>query len=242
MATTSRFGLHYQALTDAPDGAALGGLLAGDVDALLSKFTPVADAAARIALGGTGIPAGFGVLQQDDNTVWMWSGSTWVEVTGSTGGGGGGGGGGSGSGFIDGQWRASSNQTLSNSTDTVLGFATTETASTAVTRATSGPGHKFTLGSTGIWAVTATVRFISGAAGARFIELRNSAQNTRYASSGVTVGSGAATLNFSVTRQFTVGQELVVIAAQTSGGTLATQYQGTSITDGFVRLNITYLG
>ena len=235
MATTPRFGLHYQTLTDAPDGAALGALLAADVDAWLCRAYPVADAAARTALSG--VSAGFTVLQQDDNTGWVWSGSTWVALAGSTGGGGGGSGG-----FIDGQWRAAANQNLTNSTDTVLGFGTTETSSTAVTRATSGTGHKFTLGSTGIYAVSATVRFASGAAGARFIELRNSAQNTRYASSGVTVGSGAATLNFAVTRQFTTGQELVVIATQTSGGSLATQYQGTSITDGFVRLNITYLG
>lgn len=238
MATTPRFGLHYQALTDAPDGAALGGLLAEDVDDWLCRAYPVADAAARAALSGLG--TGFAVLQQDDNTAWIWSGSTWVELTGSTGGGGGGGGGGVG--FVDGQWRASANQTLPNSTDTVLGFGTTETTSTEVARATSGSGHKFTLGSTGIYAVSATVRFATGAGGSRFIELRNSAQNARYASSGVTVGSGAATLNFAVTRQFTAGQELVVIAAQTSGGSLSTQYQGTSITDGFVRLNIALLG
>jgi hypothetical protein len=236
MATTPRFGLHYQTLTDAPDGAALGALLAADVDTWLCRAYPVADASARAALSG--LSAGFVALQQDDNTSWVWSGSIWVEITGSTDGDGGGGGGG----FIDGQWRAAANQNLSNNTDTVLGFGSTETSSTAVTRATSGTGHKFTLGSTGIYAVSATVRFATGAGGARFIELRNSAQNTRYVSSGVTVGTGAATLNFAVTRQFTAGQELVVTATQTSGGSLSTQYQGTSITDGFVRLNICYLG
>ena len=86
MATTPRFGLHYQALTDAPDGAALGGLLAADVDAWLCRAYPVADATARAALSGLG--TGFTVLQQDDNTAWVWSGSTWVELTGSTLGGG----------------------------------------------------------------------------------------------------------------------------------------------------------
>ena len=87
------------------------------------------------------------------------------------------------------------------------------------------------------------VRFASGAAGPRFIELRNSAQNARYASHGVyNGGTAACTLNLSVTRRFTTGQELVLTATQTSGGTLTTDYQGTSITDGFVRLNITLLG
>lgn len=237
MASTTRFGLHYQALTDSPDGAALGGTLAQDVDAWLSRSYPVADAASRVALSG--LPVAFLVLQQDDNSLWQWSGSTWIDRTASSGGGGGGG----GSGFIDGQWRATANQSLSNSTDTVLGFGVTETSSTAVTRATSGSGHKFTLGSTGIYSVSATVRFASGAAGPRFIELRNSAQNARYASHGVyNGGTAACTLNLSVTRQFTTGQELVLTATQTSGGTLTTDYQGTSITDGFVRLNITLLG
>lgn len=238
MATTSRFGLHYQALTDAPDGAALGGLLAEDVDDWLCRAYPVADAASRAALSGLG--TGFVVLQQDDNTAWVWSGSAWAELTGSTGSGGGGGG---GVGFVDGQWRASANQSLSNSNDTVLGFGVTETSSTVVTRATSGVGHKFTLGATGIYSVSATVRFASGAAGPRFIELRNSAQNARYASHGVyNGGTAACTLNLAVTRQFTTGQELVLIATQTSGGLLTTDYQGTSITDGFVRLNIALLG
>ena len=82
MATTPRFGLHYQTLTDAPDGPALGGLLAQDVDTWLARAYPVADTAARTALSGS-VLAGFTVLQQDDGSVWTWTGSTWAG--GSTG-------------------------------------------------------------------------------------------------------------------------------------------------------------
>ena len=237
MATTSRFGLHYQTLTDSPDGAALGALLAEDVDNWLARAYPVADATARLALSG--LPAGFTVLQQDDASVWIWTGLLWSGGIGSSSGGtDSGGGSGSGAVGVDGQWRAASNQNLSNGTDTVLAFGTTETDSALVTRATSGSGHKFTLAEDAVYAVTATVRFAPGTAGSRFIELRNSAQTVRFVAQGDQGGPAAATRSFSVTKRFPAAQELVVIATQSSGGTLATQYQGSSITDGFVRLTI----
>jgi len=241
MATTPRFGLHYQTLTDAPDGAALGGLLAEDIDAWLSRAYPVANAAARVALSG--VSAGFFAYQQDDDSLWLWDGSTWGAVGGAVSGGGGGGGGTSVAfAYTDGQYRANANQSLPNSTDTVLAFGTTETSSDVVTRATLGSGHKFTVAQTALYCISATVRFAAGAAGNRFIELRNSAQSARYVSSGGQGGPGADTRTFSVTRGFTAGQDFVVTATQASGGTLSTNYQGTSITDGFVRLNITRIG
>lgn len=236
MATTPRFGLHYQTLTDAPDGAALGALLAADVDTWLCRAYPVTDAAARIALSG--IPAGFTVLQDDDDSVWVWTGSAWSGGVGSGSESGGGGGGGGSVAAVEGQWRAAANQNLSNNTDTVLAFGTTEISSTLVSRTTSGSGHKFTLAESACYAITATVRFEAGNTGSRFIELRNSAQNTRYIADGDQGGPAAATRSFSITKRFTAGQELVVVATQSSGGTLATQYQGSSITDGFVRLTI----
>jgi len=235
MATTPRFGLHYQALTDSPDGAALGGLLAGDVDGWLCRKFPVADAAARLALSGLG--TGFMVIQDDDDSEWTWNGSAWQAVSSGTGGGGG------GSGlFIEGQYRATANQTIPNGTDTVIGFGTTETVSTSVTRATSGAGHKFTLTNTATYAITAVVRFAAGAAGSRFIELRDSAQTTGYVCDGDQGGPAAATRHFSLTKAFTAGTELVVIGAQSSGGALSTEFQGTSPTVYRVRLTIVQLG
>ena len=237
MATTSQFGLHYQTLTDAPDGAALGATLAADVDTWLARAYPVADANARVAL--TGLSAGFFVLQLDDDSLWQWNGSTWVSRSGIVGGGGDDG---TALASIKGQWRATANQTLSNNTDTVLAFGTTDTSSTVVTRATSGAGHKFTLTQTGTYAITATVRFAAGTAGSRFIELRNAAQTTGYVSQGDQGGPAAATRSFSITDTYNSGQDFVVIAAQTSGGTLTTDYQGTSPTVYRVKFNITLIG
>lgn len=236
MGTTTRFGLHYQALSDAPDGAGLGELLAEDTDGWLSRAFPVADAAGRTGLSAP--PNGFLVKQDDDNSVWLWTGSVWTGVGAGTGGGGGGGGGT----FVEGQYRASANQTLTNSTDTVLAFGTTETASAVVTRATSGSGHKFTLTNTATYAITATVRFTAGTAGSRFIELRDSAQTTGYVSSGAQGGPAADTRTFSLTKAFTAASELVVIGAQSSGGNLDTQYVGSSPTVYRVRLTIVQLG
>lgn len=237
MAATTRFGLHYQTLTDSPDGAGLGGLLAGDVDAWLARAYVVADANARTAL--TGLSAGFFVFQDDDDSLWQWSGSTWISRTATAGGGDEEGG---ALASVKGQYRASANQNISNNTDTVLGFGTTDTSSSVVTRATQGSGHKFTLTQTGTYAITATVRFAAGTAGSRFIELRNASQTTGYVADGDQGGPAAATRSFSITDTYSSGQDFVVVAAQTSGGTLATDYQGTSPTVYRVKINITLIG
>lgn len=230
MGSTTRFGLHYQGLSEAPDGAGLGETLAEDVDGWLSRGYPVADAAARTALSGIGV--GFLVLQQDDSSGWIWDGSLWVDLGGS------GGGGGGGITGVAGKYRATANQSLTNNTDTVLGFGTTEVTSALVTRATSGVGHKFTLSEDATYAITATVRIAAGTAGPRFIELRDSAQTTGYVSCGQDGGPNAWTGTISITDRFPAAQELVVVAAQNSGATVSTQYQGSSPTVYRVRLSI----
>ena len=226
--TGAPFSLRYQTLADTPDGPALGQNLASDVAGWLSRAYPVANAAARQALS---VGAGFIALQQDDFSAWIWSGATWVSVGAS-------GGGGSGVAGVEGQWRANSNQDLPNGIDTVLAFGATETDSALVTRTTSGSGHKFTLGEDATWSVTATVRFVAGNTGSRFIELRDSAQTTGFVSSGDQGGPAAATRHFSVTKRFSAGQELIVVGAQSSGGTLSTQFQGSSPIVYRVRLTI----
>lgn len=236
MGTTTRFGLRYPALTDAPNGPQLAQFLAEDVEAHLAR-----PFLCTSTTRPTGAPDWFLIGETDTGKLLRYSasGSTWIELgdSGGVGGGGGGGGGGFAT-AIEGQWRASSNQNLANGSDTVLAFGTSETSSPVVTRATNGSGHKFVLTESGVYAVTTTVRFVPGNTGSRFIELRNSAQNARFVAAGDQGGPAAATRHFSITKRFPANQELVVIAAQSSGGTLTTQYQGDSITDGFVRLTI----
>lgn len=232
--TGAPFSLRYPTLADAPDGAGLGQNLATDTAGWLARAYVVADAAARTAL--TGIGTGFLVFQDSDDTFWGWNGSAWIGFGDGTGGGGGGGT------FVEGQYRASANQSIPNNTDTVLGFGTTETASAVVTRATSGSGHKFTLANTATYAITAVVRFAAGTAGSRFIELRNAAQTVTYVASGGQGGPAAATRTFSLTKAFTAATELVVVGTQSSGGALLTDYLGTSPTAYRVRFTIVQLG
>lgn len=235
MGTTSRFALRYPALTDAPNGPQALQFLAEDVDGWAARAFPCTSGTRP-----TGVGDGF-LIRETDTGKWLgWTGAAWVELADT----GGGGGGGSGS-FptpVEGQWRASSNQSLAHNTDTVLAFGTTETASSVVTRATQGSGHKFTLLEAGTYAVTATVRFASGATGSRFIELRNSAQSDGFVSSGDQGGPAAATRHFSITKRFNASQELVVIGAQASGGPLSTDYQGSSPTVYRVRLTVVKIG
>lgn len=235
MGTTARFGLRYPALTDAPNGPQLAQFLAEDTEGWLSRAFPCTSSTRP-----AGVSDGF-IIRETDTGKWLgWNGTVWSELA-DTGGGGGGG----STGFpttIEGQWRATGNQNISNNVDTVLGFGTTETSSSVVTRSTLGSGHKFTLNEAGTYAVTATVRFTSGTAGSRFIELRNSAQSDGFVSAGDQGGPAAATRHFSITKRFNVNQELVVIAAQSSGGTLSTDYQGSSPTVYRVRLTIVKVG
>lgn len=234
MGTTSRFALRYPGLTDAPNGPEDFQFLAEDVEGWLSRAFPCTSTTRP-----AGVPDWFLIGETDTGKLLRYStaSGTWIELGDS----GGGGGGGTGGGFptgIAGRWRATSNQSLSNGSDTVLAFGNTEASSSVVTRATSGSGHKFTLAEDGIYAITATVRFVPGNTGSRFIELRNSAQSVRYVAAGNEGGPSATTRQFAITDRFPAGAELVVIATQSSGGTLTTQYQGDSIQDGFVRLTI----
>ena len=231
MAATSRFSFPYPTPADTPDGPTQLKALADISELWAGRAYTVTDTNARNALSG--LYPGFLVYQYDDDSVWVWSHtSVWVQVNADSSGG-------SSSGAaVEGQWRASSNQNLPNNTDTVLAFGTTEVSSSQVSRATSGSGHKFTLANDGAYAVTATVRFASGKTGSFFIELRNSAQTVRYVADGDNGGTSSATRNFSITKRFSAGQELVVVANQSTGSSLSTQYQGSGITDGFVRLTI----
>jgi hypothetical protein len=238
--TTSRFGYRYPALTDAPNGPQAVQFLAEDVEEYTSRAFPCTSTTRP-----TGVGDGF-IIRETDTGKWLgWTGSAWTELADTGGGSGGGGGGGGSIGFpnaVEGQWRASNNQSLSSGSDTVLAFGTTEITSSIVTRSTLGSGHRFTLTEAGVYAVTATVRFAAGTAGSRFIELRNSAQSDGYVSAGDQGGPAAATRHFSITKRFAAAQELVVIGAQSSGSTLSTEYVGSAPVVYRVRLTISKIG
>lgn len=228
MGATTRFGLRYPELTDAPSGPQLAQFLAEDVEGWLTRAFPCTSSTRP-----TGVPEGFMIRESDTGKVLIYSGSAWVEL------GGGGGGGGGGAPAVVGRWRASSSQTLTSGTDAVLAFGTTELTSSEVTRATSGTGHKFQLEG-GVYCVTAMCRFAAGSNGSRFLAIRNAAQTTQLIASQHE-GALASTRTVSTTDRFVDGAEIVVIAAQSSGASLSTQHEVArgSNTDYYVRLSIT---
>lgn len=228
MATTSRFGLRYQGLNEAPNGPLLGEFLATDVEGWLSRAFPCLSTARPAGVGD-----GFLIRETDTGLVQIWNagGSTWVPI-------GGGGGGGAAYAAVEGQWTPSSAQSIGTS-DTVVAFGTTEITSPIITRSTSGAGHKFTLTEAGFYQISVTGRFSAGLAGRRFMEVRNGAQTARFVSEGFTVDDGdTATVNLGVGKRFAAGAEICVIATQSGQTNLALQHEGVSIVPGFVRLNI----
>ena len=210
MPSTSRFGLRSPAATDVPNVPQDIGFLAADVDGWLSRAFRCTSATRP-----SSPPDDFIVRETDTGDVLIWTGSVW-EVIGGSGGGGGGA-------AVVGRWRASGAQTLSTSgTDYVVAFGTVDQASAVVTRSTQGAGHKFALGETSEYTIQAHVRFAAGTAGSRFLGLRNAAGTVEYWSDQGDGGPSAATRQFSYTDVFAAGSELVVVAAQASGGSLAT--------------------
>jgi len=241
MATTSRFGLHYQSLTDAPDGAALGGSLAADVDAWLCRWYPVDNAAARTAL--TNVPEGFGVRQRDDGSLWIYTDlATWAQWT--TGGTGGGDGPTSaGIGLLVGEWSASTAQTFTTSgTEYPVAFANENRALAGVTKAAKGVGHKFTCNAGTYWAA-GSVRFAAGAVGSRFIGLRTNDDNTQYWTAQAQGGTAAHTCQFAGPLVLGATTDIYVVASQSSGGALATQAtSGSQNPSAYVKFSLTRVG
>lgn len=238
MGATARFGLRYPELTDVPDLNAIAAAIAADVEGWLARAYDCLDAARPASP-----PNGMLINVTDIGTLEIRRAGAWVVV------------GGSGSGGytpVDGQWYASSAQSITNNTDTTVAFGTTEKASAIVTRAATGlsgamgAGHKFTLLEAGCYSVDGTVRFAAGSSGSRFVGLyvgATSPPTSRVGAQQNDGGPAAATRSFSFTRRWPANTDLLVVCAQNSGGTLSLEpVGGSNPTDGFVRLSITKIG
>jgi len=163
MGTTDRFDLTYPEQLDEPDGPAQIQALAEDVEAWLSRAFPVADAATRTTLGTALGAGGYGFIavETDTKLPYMWNGTTWLALSGSTGGGGGSEAGG-------GTFVQTSAQSIPNTTSgpgTIVSLPDGDPGD-QLARTTQGSGHKFELLASGIWAIGGNVRVAStGTAG-----------------------------------------------------------------------------
>jgi len=209
MGSTPRFGLRWPELTDAPNGPAQLEALAEDADSWLARAYRCTSSTRP-----SGVPNDFIIRESDTGNLYIWTGSTWQQISGAVSGGGGGT---SAIGTVSATFSATAAQSIPNSTDTVLAFAVQLVADNAVTRSTSGAGHKFTPPQTRLWTVSFTGRFPTHTdTGGRTFEIRAGA--TVLAKAGTqTPTDNAWTANLSVTRKLTSGTDITVIARHSAG-------------------------
>jgi hypothetical protein len=211
LGATTRFGLRYPELTDAPNGPAQFQTVATDVEGWLSRVYRCTSTTRP-----TGIPDDFLIRESDTGDMYVWTGSAWTLITGAVSGGGSG----SAIGTVSTTFSATSAQPIPNNTDTTVAFGVDGPTSTEVTRSTSGAGHKFTLNQTRLWMVTATVRFPENGTGGRAVDIRSG--STILAKMGSqSSATNPYTVNLACTRKLTAGAQISVVAWQNSGGSLA---------------------
>ena len=224
MGSTSRFGLSYPELTDAPNGPAQMQELASDVDGWLCRAYRCTSTSRP-----SGVPNDFLIRESDTGNVLIWTGSAWSQVTGTvTGGGGGGGGGTSLIATISATYAATSAQSIPSGADTVVAFGVEQQADPAVTRSTSGAGHKFTLAQTRLWVITATVRYAQNAVGGRTFDLQTGAGAVLAKASGPVDTDAPWTANLSVARKLAAGTTVQVVARHNSTSSVPLEPSGGS--------------
>lgn len=214
MGTTTRFALAYPAGTDEPNGPVQVQALAEDVEDQLSRAFSCTSGTRP-----TGIGDGFLIWETDTKLLLAYdlATTTWTGVgSGASGGGGT---------TTGGTWTAGSTaQSIPSATDTTVAFGTAVATPTGVTRATSGAGHKFTLGSSGVWHASATVRYATNAtAGEKAFGIWYKAPgdpgfNTNLAHSGGWREGLPATNTIGRPRYLAASTEIAVIAYQGTGG------------------------
>lgn len=230
MGTTSKFALRYPGITDAPNVPLDMQELAEDVEGQLGRAIPCLSTARPVAP-----TLGLLILETDTGLVLVWDGTAWKTVNPTSVAGGGA--------TAHAQFSASSVQSVATGNVTCA-FAATDTASPAVVRAASGAGHQFTLGTSGIWAVTTTVRWAS-----------TSATGERYAGIHIPAGAGSTTplagegddppanrpttINLGLTRYFASG---AVVLINLFNGTSGARTLEPHASGGWVRLNFALVG
>ena len=221
MGSTSRFGLDYPDLTEAPNGPAQIQGLASDVDGWLCRAFRCTSSTRP-----SGVPNDFLIRESDTGNVYIWTGSAWEQVNGAAAGGGGGGGGTTTIATVSATYAATSAQSIPTTTDTVVAFGVEQASDPLVTRSTSGAGHRFTLAQTRLWIVTATVRFAQNAVGGRSFEITTGSGAILTKASGPVNADAPWSASLSVARRLTAGTSVQVRARHNSTVSVPLEPQG----------------
>ena len=207
MGSTSRFGLQYPDLTDAPNGPAQMQVLAVGVDGWLGRAFRCTSSTRP-----SGVPNDFLIRESDTGNVLIWSGSQWEQVNGAASGGGGGGGGTTTVATVSATYAATNAQSIPAAQDVVVAFGVEQVADPLVTRSTSGAGHRFTLAQTRLWTISSTVRFAQNATGGRTVEIVTGSGAVLMKSSGPVNTDAPWSAALSVTRRLPAGTAVMVRA------------------------------
>ncbi len=114
------------------------------------------------------------------------------------------------------QYQATANQTISTSSSTFVAFAGSTITTSLVTRTVNGAGHTFTLNSSGLWAITATLRYSAQATGYREVWLQGPIGHI-CGSSQPASASSPATMILSICQWLDAGTGIAVATFQDAG-------------------------
>lgn len=136
------------------------------------------------------------------------------------------------------QYQQTSNMTIPTASNTFVSFSQNNRTTSMVTKQASGSGHTFTLNKSGLWAITASVRFdpaatnsrqawIEGPGGARYNTASMPASNT-----------APSTLVLGTCQWFDSGTVVAITVYQDSGGNV-TLLAGATTAEG--RVDLVYI-
>jgi len=216
LGATTRFGLRWPELTDAPNGPAQVQQLAQDSDGWLCRAYRCTSSTRP-----TGVPDDFLIRESDTGNLYIWTGSAWSQVAGSVSSGGGGGGGTPAIGTVSATYAATNAQPIATGVDVVVAFGVASTTSSEVTRSTFGAGHQFTLTQTRLWIISATLRFAQNPSGGRTFELRTGSGTVLAKESGPQNQDAPYTAALSIARALPANTTVHAIARHNAGTSLA---------------------
>lgn len=212
MASTSRSGLRYPVLNDAPNVPQDIKFLAEDVESKLYRAFPCLSTTRP-----SGIGDGFLIRETDTGNLGLYNATTSTWVLFSPTGSGGGGGGGTVTSTASATYSAAVAQPISTGVDTAVAFAVQQVADPEVVRSTQGAGHKFKLNATRIWTITATIRFAQHPAGGRTVDLRTVTGAVLAKASGPVDTDAPWTCNIAFSRRLPINTEVYVVARHNAG-------------------------
>lgn len=219
---TTRWGLRYPTLPDAPHGPVQLQQLADDVDARLYRAFPCTDATKPPL---TVDDRGFLIDNATSGNLERWTGSAWQVIGATTGEGGGGGSTGT---EISATYAATAAQPISTGADTVVAFGVELAADGAVVRSPHGAGHRFAFGQTRRWTITATLRFAQNAVGGRRFDLVTGSGVVLSSASGPINTAAPWTTTLAVSRRLAAGTTVHAIARHNAGTGIALEPDGGS--------------